>query len=361
MALEQGFLALADISGYTKYLAAVELEHSHDILADLLNVVVRELTGAMELAKLEGDAVFCFTRGGRPPLLTLIEGCYRAFEERLRDIKNLTTCPCDACLRIPDLRLKFVAHHGSFVLHEVAGSRELVGSDVVVAHRLLKNSVTGETGLRGYALMTQACTDALAVEPSSVGLTRHDESYDDVGPIGGWLLDLEGRWADELERRAVFLGPGDAPVDVAADLPVPPPVAWDYATSPAKRARWQLGVLRIDQDNPNGVPGRGTVNHCVHGDDVVVEHVVDWKPFRYVTIRGESGGGTSLYTFEFQPVGDQGTRVSFRMRPEPPPEDDAQREALLSNMSMMIELAMRSLASTVQADLATAAGRAAAP
>ena len=124
MALEQGFLALADISGYTKYLAAVELEHSHDILADLLNVVVRELTGAMELAKLEGDAVFCFTRGGRPPLLTLIEGCYRAFEERLRDIKNLTTCPCDACLRIPDLRLKFVAHHGSFVLHEVAGSRE---------------------------------------------------------------------------------------------------------------------------------------------------------------------------------------------------------------------------------------------
>ena len=39
------------------------------------------------------------------------------------------------------LDLKFCAHLGSFVEHDVAGSRELVGSDVILAHRLLKNTV----------------------------------------------------------------------------------------------------------------------------------------------------------------------------------------------------------------------------
>jgi hypothetical protein len=33
-----GCLVLADIGGYTAYLAGVELEHSHDILADLLGM-----------------------------------------------------------------------------------------------------------------------------------------------------------------------------------------------------------------------------------------------------------------------------------------------------------------------------------
>ena len=37
--VRQGCLVLADISGYTAYLAGVELEHSHDVLADLLGVV----------------------------------------------------------------------------------------------------------------------------------------------------------------------------------------------------------------------------------------------------------------------------------------------------------------------------------
>ena len=56
--VRRGCLVLADISGYTRYLSGVELEHSHDVLADLLNVVAEALAPAGTLAKLEGDAVF---------------------------------------------------------------------------------------------------------------------------------------------------------------------------------------------------------------------------------------------------------------------------------------------------------------
>ena len=37
---EHGALIIADISGYTKFVGGVELEHAADIVADLLGVAV---------------------------------------------------------------------------------------------------------------------------------------------------------------------------------------------------------------------------------------------------------------------------------------------------------------------------------
>ena len=51
---------IADISGYTGYLADVELDHAQDILADLIGAVVTALRPDFRLAKLEGDAAFTF-------------------------------------------------------------------------------------------------------------------------------------------------------------------------------------------------------------------------------------------------------------------------------------------------------------
>ena len=53
-------LLIADISGYTGYLAGVELDHAHDILADVVDTVVTSLRPAFRLAKLEGDAAFAY-------------------------------------------------------------------------------------------------------------------------------------------------------------------------------------------------------------------------------------------------------------------------------------------------------------
>ncbi|HEX9236532.1 MAG TPA: DUF2652 domain-containing protein, partial [Actinomycetota bacterium] len=331
MAIELGCLLLADISGYTKYLTGVELDHSQDILADLLSTVVGQLTGALHLAKLEGDAVFCYGSDGDgdlsgAALITLVEGCYIAFEERVRNIKNLTTCDCNACILIPSLTLKFLVHHGQYVIHEVMGNRELVGSDVILAHRLLKNTVTEETGLRGYALFTRASADLYGVEADAAGMTAHQEAYEDVGRIEGFVLDLESRWRDEQDRRSVYVGPEDALIETIGEVPAAPQVAWESLTSPGARLRWQPGVTSFDQENPAGAPGVGTTNHCVHGDVEVTEEILDWKPFRYHTLRSKSPMGVGLFTFELVPLEGGGTRVISRMRPEdpnsPPPTPD---------------------------------------
>ena len=57
---ETACFLIADISGYTSFLAGVELDHAHDIIADLMDTVVRRLRPPFRLAKFEGDAAFFY-------------------------------------------------------------------------------------------------------------------------------------------------------------------------------------------------------------------------------------------------------------------------------------------------------------
>ena len=321
--VQQGCLALADITGYTQYLAGVELEHSQDVLADLMSTVVNQMRGLLHLAKLEGDAVFCYEHAGEADgstLLAMIESCYFAFAKRLQLIDRHTTCECNACRLIPRLNLKFAVHQGQFVIHEVAGSRELVGRDVIVAHRLLKNSVSKQMGLRGYALLTEACVQRFGFDPAVLSMTAHTEAYEDVGEIAGYVLNLEERWQEEQRRRAVYIAPGQGYAISEFDLTGPPPIVWDYLTSPAKRVLWQPDTLRVEETHAQGVRGVGTVNHCVHGGFTVEEEYLDWKPFQYYSDHSTTPMGSARFTTELTPLGPDRTRVTIRMQPDVPPD-----------------------------------------
>ena len=57
---ESAYFVIADISGYTSFLAGVELDHAQDILADLMDTVVKGLRPPFRLAKFEGDAAFVY-------------------------------------------------------------------------------------------------------------------------------------------------------------------------------------------------------------------------------------------------------------------------------------------------------------
>ena len=231
-------LLIADISGYTSYLAGVELDHAQDILADLVGTVVTTLRPTFHLAKLEGDAAFMTAPEAEIDgslLLDTVERCYFGFRRRRRDVKQATTCACDACTRIPSLNLKFVVHAGPVVRQQVAGLEELIGREVIVVHRLLKNTVADATDASAYALITDACTTALGLVPAALEMTPHTETYDVVGTISAWVHDLERRWLEEDERARVRVGPEDAVLQ--ADLPTvaPPSLAWEAITTPGGR------------------------------------------------------------------------------------------------------------------------------
>jgi class 3 adenylate cyclase/uncharacterized protein YndB with AHSA1/START domain len=314
--VHEGCLALADISGYTRYLGGVELEHSQDILADLLETVARELEAVGSIAKLEGDAVFvCGRRSGRDGemLLAALDAAYFAFARRRRTIELRSSCRCDACAKIPALDLKLIAHHGEYLEHRVAGRPEVVGNDVIVAHRLLKNSVGERTGLSAFALITDSCQAALALDPGRLGLRPHSEQYDDVGEIRGWVRDLGARWRALTEREQVRVTAEDADVSFSRNYPARAPEVWDAVLAPEKILQWKVGATDVKITNPTGARDVGTVTHCIHGRKTFDEEIVDWRPFSYYTYREVGPIGAMLWTIELVEHDDE-TTLELRIK-----------------------------------------------
>lgn len=94
---------------------------------------------------------------------------------------GIWTCRCTACSRVGGLDLKFVLHAGIYVVQSIAGSRELVGPEVVMAHRLLKNRAAELIGHPAYALITEAAASRLAVPAD--GAHELTETYEHYPPI----------------------------------------------------------------------------------------------------------------------------------------------------------------------------------
>ncbi len=318
---ERVFLIIADISGYTDYLAGSEIEHAQDVLADLLETVVKAMGPVLRLAKLEGDAIFSYTPEAAidaTMLLDTLETCYFAFRRRIQSIHRATTCQCNACRTIPNLNLKFCAHHGAAVRHRIAGHEELAGTDVILVHRLLKNAIAERFGLHGYALLTAACVDALRINPEALGMTAHVEAYERLGEVRMVVHDLEARWTREQEIRRVFVQSDGADVSMPFTFPAPQALVWEYLTSPMKRPLWLKGVTRLETDTADGRVGIGSTLHCVHGQHSHIEEILDWRPFHYFTWETPFPGlGDLIATIELTAV-PEGTVLHSNVRLKQP-------------------------------------------
>ncbi len=79
---------------------------------------------------------------------------------------------------------------------------------------------------------------------------------------------------------------------------------------------WQPWVTEVTiKGATGGRRGPGSANHCMHGKDAVVEEILDWRPYDYVTDRTildtPSGPVKVLHTIELEPT-SSGTTVHFR-------------------------------------------------
>jgi len=184
---QRGFLLIADITGYTAYVHASELEHAEDSLRSLLNLLIKHTRLPQIISKLEGDAVFSYAVDGSflqgQTLVEMIENTYLAFRQALELMIVNTTCTCNACRNLGSLDLKIFVHYGTFMLQELPVYTELVGNDVNLIHRLTKNNVAEATGLKAYILYTQAAINRLGIQEELGQLISHRESYDLIGEV----------------------------------------------------------------------------------------------------------------------------------------------------------------------------------
>jgi Protein of unknown function (DUF2652) len=303
----KGFLLLADITGYTPFVATTELEHSQEILQQMLKSIISFLTPTFRLAEVEGDAVFVYSDNivRNDLVLETIESAYFAFRDKRRSLLRLRTCHCKACEMAASLDLKFVVHYGDFIMNNVSGKDKPLGSSVNIVHRLLKNHVVNTTGWTTYALFTKDCLDAMQVYPEQ--LHEQPEEYEHIGKIQTFSVNLEERYKNYLSDKNVYLPAEDADIVVYKDFKVTPPILWEWSNEPKKRTLWALGSDWREGSRPNPGTRKGATNHCVNSK--VMESILDFRPFQYYTssmVRGifnftqtvkfdETSSGTRLY------------------------------------------------------------------
>ena len=311
---QNGYLLIADITGYTAFLRESELEHAKDSLRSFLALLIEHTIPPLVISRLEGDAVISYAPEGSflqgQTLVELIEGTYVEFRRALDLMVINTTCSCLACRNISNLDLKFFVHYGTFALERLHTYTELVSTDVNLIHRLTKNQVTQKTGYRAYVLYTQAALDQLDIPQFGEQMTSHVESYEHIGEVTVYLQDMHAVWEHRRHRLHTVVKPEEAVYSVEQDYPLPPAVLWDYLTKPQYRSIIFGADSQRIEDLKGGRIADGSVYICAHGENITQQSIIDWHPFEQYTFKSDTpGGGYSLATIRLNPQGD-GTKVT---------------------------------------------------
>jgi len=192
---------------------------------------------------------------------------YENFRESVAEIASGSTCRCGACDRSGDLALKFVVHRGEFDTHQVAGRTELIGSDVVVAHRLLKNSVP----VREYAILTTPLAD---VAPASgLPATPARDDYGDIGAVDYLYVDMQPVREAFEKSREVYLTEETADVCVVIDIEAPPELVWSVFRDGDKARLWAPTL--VEAEALSGEWSKvGSVHTCLHGGGIKMIHLI---------------------------------------------------------------------------------------
>jgi hypothetical protein len=200
---EEGYLLLADISGYTGFIQNVGDAHGVDfsvgippgfaLLGQLLDSVAAGLRSPFRVAKFEGDAVFAVAPtseldGRGADLLAIVGDTYRRFvDTRGEAYVAQQGHECSACPLVGTLDLKMVLHEGPYVAQAVQWQIDLHGGAVNAVHRMLKSTVAETVGHRHYLYLSDHAAGRLGLADAGFA---HVESYD-IGDISGRVLDLE--------------------------------------------------------------------------------------------------------------------------------------------------------------------------
>jgi hypothetical protein len=228
MGVQPVFLVIIDISGYTRFIQfhRSSLLHAERIICDLLESVIDCSTTPLVVHEILGDAVtFYATSDGSEAMANAIRrqvnaffATFRAREAKL--ISDCSLCLCDACSRIGSLKLKAVLHHGEAVFNQVSGFQKIAGEDVILAHRLLKNSISMDEyilesesfyNLGGESIVPSAETRTEICE----GLGAIQVKVYPPHEVGQPVAAVRSRW-DRLKRsmrnnlyliRRLFIGP----------------------------------------------------------------------------------------------------------------------------------------------------------
>lgn len=191
-------LMIADISGYTKFMVSgdKEVEHSQHVISELIQTIIRQVEIPLEVSKLEGDAIFLYAKKDSDDIsweeIRKLIGeklilFFEAFHATLQELGKHASCPCSACSNLQVLKLKIIVHSGEALFYRIQQFNELSGTDVILVHRLLKNSAAADE----YLLMTEPAYVDIEF-PCQLAVREGSEHYEHLGQVKTYIYNPQG-------------------------------------------------------------------------------------------------------------------------------------------------------------------------
>jgi len=250
-------ILIPDISGFTEFITTTELEHGAHAINMLIDAIVQEVGDEYEVSEIEGDAVLLIKKGPAPTQDELESICLRifnAFHFRRKFMQQHNICPCGACQAIINLTLKFVAHHGPVAEITVGRFIKQSGPAMIVAHRLLKNSINNHEYLLVTDQLLQQVTNTS--DPIEMEWAHSSEEYPSIGTVDfhfALLNQARKKVPEPPEPQQYFYDDSNT----SQELPIKANFNDVYMTiwNVPGRASWISGLLRVEQDTPNAFIG----------------------------------------------------------------------------------------------------------
>ncbi len=245
-------ILIPDISGFTEYITNTEIQHGAHTINLLIDAIVKEVGDEYEVTEIEGDAVLLIKKGPAPTQEEIENICLRifnAFHFQRKFMQQHTICFCGACQGVINLTLKFIAHHGPVAEITVGRFVKQSGPAMIVAHRLLKNSIDNHEYLLVTEKLLQQVTNSS--DPVKIEWVHSSEEYPSIGTVDyhfALLNQARNKVPQPVEPQQYFYNETNTSqeLSIQADFHDVYMTIWDVAG----RAGWISGLRSVEQDTP---------------------------------------------------------------------------------------------------------------
>jgi hypothetical protein len=309
----RGLLFVPDISGFTKFVSHVEIEHSRMIIQELLEVIINSNEIGLQISEIEGDAVLFYKFGDPPSLVELykqVEKMFIKFHQSLILYDHRKYCQCKACVSAIDLSLKVITHYGEYTNYNVRNFEKLIGKDVIVVHQLLKNDIPDHE----YWLVTRD----LAQSDISHEIVKGAEWNNSVKQFEGGEIPFRYVHLGQLKNE---LAPDPISSDVLLNKVKAISISKEYDTDIItlfhasgdfnNRARWKEGIKEVTEVG-HMLPRVGMKCRCIleNGEEITYSSAYSYSETKIEFCESEEKSGHCTY-YRLEKKGDRCTQLTI--------------------------------------------------
>ncbi len=186
-------ICMPDLTGFTRFMIENSLEVSQHVIPSILNNLIEANMLNFKVSEIEGDAILFYKTKELPSFEALAHQCRVFFNTFIIELKKLGIFIDEqiAAQTIQNLGLKIIFHYGEVSLTRIGNRVKMIGQDVIIAHRLLKNPIPYDE----YALFSEKVfqyynnvnhADTLSWAP----IEYAECHYDYIGRVGFYFIDL---------------------------------------------------------------------------------------------------------------------------------------------------------------------------